>query len=188
MNPAEFTISLLQTISWPVVVLIVCITFRRDVTALLGRLSSLKHNNTEAQFHSEKLIKAAEHVQKPNAIEHNYLKTPEAQKALKILDIAPSNAVIAAWTEFELAAREKLMEITPPKVALTPGYPQPITKIIDELLRSGVIEKPDYEFLRTLRNLRNNVLHNPGTEIDSETAYKAITALLMLAWELKNRT
>ncbi len=187
MEPPEFTISLLQIVAWPLVSLTLAYWFKTEICGLLKRISTLKHKDTELHFEREALVHAADKIQKDSATEHASFSTPEAQKTFAILEIDPNYAVIAAWVEFELAAREKLSAIAPVTSSRINDRPVPIGRIIDELFRREVIDKSDYDFLRLLRDLRNGVLHHPEFEVDEVTARKAATALLTLAWELKNK-
>ncbi|MFO1460717.1 MAG: hypothetical protein U1G08_15095 [Verrucomicrobiota bacterium] len=179
MNVPEFIIAFLQAVAWPAVVVTLALTFRSDLAALLGRISTFKHKETELQFGRE-LAEAADEVRRESSAGAEYLSTPEARKILAVLEIDPKAAIIAAWVEFESAARAALPQ------KLGSERPSPIPHVIDALLASGRLHKSDAEFLGVLRRLRNAVLHSAEAPVDQEMGYKAVTALLVMAWELRH--
>lgn len=102
---------------------------------------------------------------------------------MAILEIDPKSALIAAWGDFDGAAREALLHWTD----AASERPLAMSQVIEVLLTSGRLHSADADFLMVLRQLRNMVLHSPNAALDAETAYKAVTALLILAWELKGQ-
>jgi len=181
MNFIQPIIELLRVIAWPIVVLTIVFLFRRDLSGLLLRVSSLRHNATELKF-GEELATAADKVAQATDENGAYLSTPEAQKTLSILEISPSSAVIAAWVDFERAARE--VSELPLRKNNRPVF---IVDILDELVERGRLDSSDADFVHVLLKLRNAVLHAPVDELDRATAEKAIHALLLMTYELRSK-
>jgi len=182
MNALEFTSSLIGSLIWPITVFVLAICFRAELRGLLARITRIKHGDSEAEF-ERKVEAAAEQVQMKSPGSPPGLETPNAERIFSILNIDPKAALIAAWVEFEGAARNALYGDD--KEGAARSRPAPF--VIEKLKEKGLLATADADLVSLLRQLRNVALHHHGTEIESQTAYKAITVLLQLTWELQQR-
>jgi len=176
MDTLTFISSALHTLVWPAVVVSLVVMLRKDIAVLFSRVSTLKHKETEVQFERE-LADAAAKAEEKHPSDPGYLSEPEAKKALAILEISPRAAVIAAWVDFEAAARGAVKE---------GDRPLTTRALVADLEKQRLIYRSDAEFLKTLQQVRNAALHRPEIEIDAETAFKVVTVLLRLSWEIRN--
>jgi len=182
MNTIEFTSSLISSLVWPATVFSLAIFFRNELRKLLARVTRLKHGESEAEF-ARHVEEAADRVEMMSGGSLNGLNTDEAKRIFSILNIDSRAALIAAWVEFEGTARVALYGSTSEEQPRT----KPAPYVIEKLKEKGILKPEDVDFLRLVRQLRNIALHHHEAEIDSTTAYKAIAALLQLAWELKGK-
>jgi hypothetical protein len=181
MNTLDFISSLIGSIVWPITIFVLAICFRAELRGLLSRLTRIKHGESEAEF-ERRIEAAAEQVQMKSVGTPMSFETPNAERIFSILQIDPRAALIAAWVEFEGAARNTLYGSKKDDTARN----RPAPFVIEKLKEKGLLASVDADFLSLLRQLRNVALHHHGTEIESQTAYKAITVLLQLTWELQH--
>ena len=178
MAVLSFIAEVLKAVAWPITVLVLALLFRKDLAALLSRISALKHKDTEVTFGQE-LAKAADRVVESHHAEMESLSEPEAKKSVAILEISPSAAILSAWVDFEIAVREVIEDSDGKR-------PRSVNALFKELVTRGLIDDDDLDFLYLLRELRNRVAHAPSDELDKATASKAVTVLHQLAWEIRN--
>ncbi|QYY35152.1 HepT-like ribonuclease domain-containing protein [Ruficoccus sp. ZRK36] len=176
MDTLTFISRIVNSLAWPLAVVIITYLFRRDFSALIKRVNAFKHRDTELRFREE-LEHAADKASGGHTNEKAFLQDPVSEKVFAILEISPGAAVISAWIEFENAAVEAIGAETP----LAPH------KLFAQLREAHLLDPNDYIFLQTLRRLRNAAVHDYDYLLDYETAYKACTALLALSWELKHK-
>ncbi len=110
MSGFEFAASLVGSLAWPIVVLIVAVLFRRQLSALLARpLSSLKAGPLEAVWDRQVAEVEAELPRSPSGVT-SAGGDPDTDRLREIARAAPAAAVLEAFTLIEEQLRQILLD------------------------------------------------------------------------------
>lgn len=174
MNTRAFVASLVGSIVWPTVVVIVLLIFRREVVALLERpLSRLKVGPVEADWEK------AESVVKENLSIHQAYRvplttgvgvTPPAEAAFgetesRVLE-EPQALVAERWHAVEKALRDMISDHA--EVPIGANAPVEFPMLLDSALRLGLLNATTVRSLDGLRHMRNLAI--AGDHLDSRRA------------------
>jgi len=172
MTLFEFISSIISSLAWPAIVLIIVFILKNPLSKILISLTKFRYKDLELEF--EKLKTSAKAL--PETIENG--KIPENERIIystfeeQIVDIAPRSpegAILIAWSAIEVAISSvlKRLDIAPEG----PPYPSIFT-YIGYLRTFTDIDKNVYATLDDLRTLRNQVVHfrEEGYKISVEQA------------------
>ena len=155
----EAIVGLIHAIAWPLTVFTLAILFRREVRAVLARLSRLKYKELEATFDEglrevEKLAHAAT-IPPPERVKQIESLTPGTEERLtRLVEISPRAAITEAWIEVESAisfAAERL------DISNKDHISQP--KLVQMLHEKGIMNNEVVTTYNRLRSLRNEAAH-----------------------------
>ena len=154
MNGYEFTIRLIEAITWPIVLLVLAFYVRKALPERIGALQKLKVGNLEAEFKG--ILSANPKSDKEESISDKELVSiiPEV---LSIAEISPKAAIPHAWAQLEHKMISTLSRLQGFKDS-TMGYR--IDRHIEVLRENGYITDIDAKTLHELRKLRNKVSHH----------------------------
>lgn len=193
MNRLEFIANLINTLAWPVVVLIIVILLKKPFSKLLLGLSRLKYNELEMDFEKElsKLEKTID-LQNENG-DHNpmdnlLIDEKKENEVLSIAKIHPSAAITLAWIMLE-----KEIVNTINRLSISADYPlyNSVLKNVNLLKEQKYIDTITYELINEFRQIRNRVshYHNDGdnlTYLDAvkyfELTNRLIKTLTLINW------
>lgn len=174
MNELEFTASIVETMVWPIIVLIIIFILKNPLSHLILGLSKFKYNDLEMNFGKElsKLEKTIgggkEHIDNNSMVVN---RSDEENEILSIAEIHPSAAIIVTW-----AMVEKEIISTINRLSISPDYPpyNSALKNINLLKENRYIDTATYELITEFRVLRNKSahLHNDGEKIKYLEAVK----------------
>lgn len=193
MNRLEFISSIVNTLAWPIIILIIILTLKKPISQLLLSLSKFKYNNLEMDFGKElsKLEKTLEmkNAHKEYSDESKNTEGAKKENESEILSIAethPSAAIIVAWTMVE---KEIVKTIN--RLAISPDYPSynSALKNINTLKDNEYIDTATYELLNEFRHLRNKVshAHSDGEQItylEAVKYYELANKIIMILKEI----
>jgi hypothetical protein len=183
VNDFQFTSSLVASLAWPVVVIVLAIIFRTHIAHLLGRIKSYKGMGQEVTFGHElanaensvleAVRSAATGSSKPDQIDA-IEPSPLARKA----DANPSFVVIHAWEQVARAVLY-LADVGPP----AESFPaQPIsTGLLNELQKLHLVNSDFTTAVLELRELRNQVAHGEHNPTAGEAVAYAESAQVLAA-------
>lgn len=184
-------LSLVETLAWPVTVLILVLLFRQEVGGLAKRLSTLKYKNVEAKFDKElrEAEKAALQVTPHLDSEHLETVDEESERVSlgrleRIAQVSPRAAISEAWMEVEQAAQQLAANAEPPGVVKYSPY-----ALGEFLSNKGIVDDAAASFYNQLRSVRNKAMHTRDFVIESEEAERyfelAMGLVAYLRWRLK---
>ena len=172
-------IQLLNVIAWPATVIVVILVLKKEIHALLARLSRVKVKEVEAEFREnmKKLELAEESSQSPNPeAKRKFIQGVDADRFTRLLQVSTRAAITEVWIEVERASEQ---------VAKTLGVlegRQPIVSIVLKMLMEENLFSPKMlEAYYTARRLRNEATHFPEFTISIDEAEKYISFCLDLA-------
>jgi len=161
----EHLVEIIKAIAWPASIIWLGYIFRNEVRQLLGRVSSFKYKDVEANF--EKDLSEAENSAKTletTNTERSEETLSQQDQLLRIAEVSPRAAIVEAWTLIETAAiRSGLvhgtaMKRTSPKM------------ILEVLSNSGKLSSESILLIENLRRIRNRATHMPDFAITQSEA------------------
>ncbi|WP_005031381.1 hypothetical protein [Holophaga foetida] len=160
-------VDFVKAIVWPVVAIWLAYMFRSEIRTLLDRLTKIKHGDTEFNFMKEMVAveKELDHEQEstPPAPEPAEALSAEDQ-LYRISSTSPRAAITEAWTMVEAALTGAAN--TPRGMA---QLSRPRSLVGLAAMNAGLSENLS-SMIQTLRELRNNVAHNPEIQVTREHA------------------
>ncbi|MGJ8671172.1 MAG: DUF4145 domain-containing protein [Oceanococcus sp.] len=178
MDMFELLISLIDSVAWPLVVLVIAIILRKDLTGLLRSMSKLKYGNLEAEFRAVLDSSVAPAVPRGNEAALLDIRS--------IAEISPNAAIPYAWSQFE---RVVIDFISKRQGFRDENIGPRIAPNIQILLEEGVLNESEVELAHRLRRLRNEVTHHMATlePITTKSALEYAENLERLIYKLKTQ-
>jgi hypothetical protein len=152
MDWLQFFASLVGSLAWPSALVAMVLLLRRELVQILRRLRRLKYGDAEAEF-GEKLEEVEEEIEEL-PVPKSALPRHEFRQYFKGLDRFSNNsAVFISWLEVEsailnLARRAKLLQPN-----------MPASRAAQLLLQEEMIDRPTFQAVRELQELRNIAVH-----------------------------
>lgn len=186
MDRLTFAAHLVDSLAWPITVLLAAAVFRDPIASVLRLLVKLKYGALELTFREE-VDKLAE--QTGIARGAPALDSPSArdQELLQLAELSPATAVIEAWRQIET----KLIELGRAKL----DEPSPALWSMPAVLTATLYDRDlltaeEYAVASELRRLRNRVA-NPGVDrehVGEPDARRYVTTALGLIARLARGT
>jgi hypothetical protein len=188
MSNLTFISSLVASLVWPIVVIVVLVLFRKPFADLIVRLRSYKGMGQEVEF-GERLAMAEESARLAiknvsESVESEARELPEQLEAEPRLLIheaekKPSYVIIRAWEDLELG-------LTDLAGVVFPGRPmrEGITRLLADLeTKDTGLAASFYDAVREFHDLRDRVAHGDHNPTPGEAiAYaQSINRLIMTA-------
>ncbi|OGU66552.1 MAG: hypothetical protein A2499_17105 [Stygiobacter sp. RIFOXYC12_FULL_38_8] len=183
----EIIVKLIESLAWPVTVLIIVFIFRKELTKVVSRLSNLKYKDFEAQFNndlaniekktSQLSIKSSGSLKISGSAEIVF--NSNYDRLLEIAKLSPRAAIMSAWFEVENAIYSLNKETVNQQA---PSFKQ--SQIISELVNKNVLAETVIDIFRDLKQLRNQAVHYPEFALTQKEAEKYIDLALKLSSEL----
>ena len=155
----ESMVGLIHAIVWPLTIFTLAILFRREVRAVLARLSRLKYKDIEATFDEslrevERIAHAVTLHPPEREIQIESL-TPGAEERLnRLVEISPRAAITEAWIEVESAISFAAQQLD---ISNKDGRPQP--NLVQMLHEKAIMNNEVVTTYNRLRSLRNQAAH-----------------------------
>ncbi len=156
----ESIVGLIHAIVWPLTVFALAILFRREVRAVLARLSRLKYKELEATFDESlrEVERIAPAVTLPPSEREMQIEslTPGAEERLtRLVEISPRAAITEAWIEVESAILFVAEQLD---ISNKDGIPQ--TRLVQMLHEKRIMDTEIVTTYNRLRLLRNEAVHS----------------------------
>jgi hypothetical protein len=180
-----FIASLIGSLVWPALVLVLVVLFRDELRPLLARpIHRAKAGPVEVEWEERveearvELARSPEAAEQPPDGANAYLRTGP-------VDRAPRGSILAAFAEIEQALRRTLEEA---HVDIGPARRQGMSQLVDQAVAARVISEQTAHAIRGLIVLRNLAAHG-GEEIDAAKAeeYLALANGVLYALEAARR-
>lgn len=163
-------VSGMEHLAMPIVILIIALNYKNELTALLGRLKFLKGKDFIAEF--SELEKTSEKITK----EVREYQADDDEDLLTIAHIKPTAAVVESWKGVEGA----ILNLLPDTDFDTKQGRRQISgfQIIKKLETLNIITRPEIQALQELREIRNQAAHSVDRDITAGQAVKYVRMAL----------
>lgn len=172
MDWLTFIVEIAKALGWPVAAVVVALSFRQQINALLGRMKKGKFGPAEFEF--EEAVRV---------LEQNFPGTPSDEIALPgVLNtrnsaaVDPRTTILEAWLKVEDAARR----LGRKHAALDDQHPNDIGLVVRKLRIAGKIDWEHEKLYRQLSLLRNSAVHENDFQplADSVVGYVSLSESL----------
>lgn len=169
MEPLEFTAEVIKALAWPSALVIAVVLLRTEVANLLGRITKIKHKDSEIDL-AEEVQAAANSADKVLGNSAKVGLDSEQGRASRLAEDSPRGAILDAWLSVEeaMAGYEKRHGIEY-ATSYAPPY-QRIQSIQWSDLDKSSLGQGILQMLQNLRRIRNEAVHSSDAKITSETA------------------
>lgn len=166
MGWLKFISSIVSSISWPLVLIVVMVIFKAEFRGLLRRIKKVKHGKSEVDLETEvsDALKEVDALNFPSA-----KSTPDSEKMIRLAKDSPRGAILDSWLTIEEAILEFCKRHGIKNDARFGPY-HIIRNIRLYSLDHNVLGEGLLEMLSKLREIRNDAVHRPEAEITTEVA------------------
>lgn len=179
MSAFEFVASLVDSLAWPVAVLIAAVLFRRQLSGLLARpLTSLRAGPLEAVWDRQVAEVEAELSQpQPSTTESHGAASTDRNRLREIARAAPAAAVLTAFAEIEEQLRQILVD-----EGLDEGRGGAV-QMARRASEAGLVQPEVVKAVEGASVLRNLAAHGRESDLDEARAldYLALTDAVSFA-------
>lgn len=189
MDWLTFISSVIASIAWPIVALIVLSILRGHLPAIGQMVRKVKYKDVEVEFGAavQAVVLKTEasfplleltQVQRSEATQTREPSSSElsAEQLYDLAKVSDRAAIIEAWDRVEVTARKVLRVIPRPW-----NYPWTLKLASEELLEQSVLTKRQAEVFREMELLKHAVERHEAGNIDEESVKKYIQSALVLA-------
>lgn len=184
MDYFQFIASIIDSLAWPVAVVLIILLLRKAILRLLRRIKIFRYKDIEFEF-SEKLAEVERDASKLGfVINRTVPDVSQVNRYATLAQISPNAAILEAWSDVELAVLELAREKAPdfPKI-------KTFTSKLRLLHQIEVIDDQTAALIDDLRALRNLAAHPDNSvkisTVEAEryglTALRAASALRELS-------
>jgi len=174
-------VKLVEALAWPVSVLAISLIFRTELRMLLVRINKFKYKEFHAEFEKKlgEAEKEAELIPHPDpevSAEKNIKKYDAAERLVRIAEVSPRASITEAWIELEAVLSQVVdtNSLDPRKKVRDTLNRMPHARMIQELVKENYIPEGLVPIYKDLRDLRNNVAHNPELIVEFPQAERYI--------------
>ncbi len=156
MGALEFIAAIVDSLAWPLAIVVVGLFFRAELRSLLLLLRKLKAGPVEAEFDKqvEELKRETESIVKETA----QIAGPDADEKQKLMELAnysPRSAIVESWVRLEGLLRQLAWQHA--------GSPQPDVssphKLMKEIESLNLLRADEISLIQDLQGLRNQAVH-----------------------------
>lgn len=181
MSGFEFAASLVGSLAWPIVVLIVAVLFRRQLSVLLGRpLSSLKAGPLEAVWDRQVAEVEVELPGSPSGVT-SAVDGADTDRLRQIARAAPAAAVLEAFALIEEQLRQLLLDA---EVDAGRGGAMQMAR---RALEAGLVRPETVKAVEGAAVLRNLAAHGREAELDEARALNYLALADAVSFALGHR-
>uniref|UniRef100_UPI0026100633 hypothetical protein n=1 Tax=uncultured Photobacterium sp. TaxID=173973 RepID=UPI0026100633 len=166
----EHFVEIFKSLVWPVTILIIAYKFQNETKGLIGRISSLKVGDAEAEFANElnqvedeykEIISTQPEIKE---VGKSDFELNEKTKLERISEVSPRAAITEAWALVEEAAMSSGLVQGSTIRKVSPK------QIMDCLKDSGHFSDESINVINSLRQLRNKAAHNYDIQVNQDEA------------------
>ena len=180
-------IKVLETLAWPVTVIIIVVIFRKQIGRAILTVSKLKYKDLELEF--DKRLQDAEREatqiqlsppQNNRDIKELLTSASPYDRLFQLADISPRSAIIEAWLIVESITKDVAK-----KLGITAREPRVGRELIRELVKDNKLREGTTAIYDNLRTMRNSAAHALEFEISAEDAKRYVDLAISLAHRLR---
>lgn len=165
-------ISLVNTLAWPLVVLAVVFSLRKEIRKLIPSIKKLKTGPFEVEFDrqlSELIAESSEVLPDPsNGVTMEVLSVND--RLVKLARINPRSAILEAWRKLELSLRDAIeLNSTSANTRRSSAY-----GTLTEAERLDILPSSQLLIANELRSLRNQAAHVEDFQPSEDSALRYI--------------
>lgn len=172
MSTLEFFSSLVQSLAWPISVILIIFILRKPISELTKGISKVKYQDLEIDF-GKKLAKIEQQISsKDNIKSNNLILQPDSVEGLEtIAYISPKSSIVMAWTLLEKELNEVIHRLIKSPESILDNS---LSENINLLCGRNLIDSETIKAINDLRKLRNSAAHDNINEkkITTELALK----------------
>lgn len=191
MNWLSFFSSILDSLAWPVAVIIIVFVLKKPLSTLLPMLRNLNYKGLQLTFGEElkKVGDQAKHIlsakAKPREIREKSIERNPSQmirEAESLFEEFPEPAVALAWSAVEAELMEAIM-----RTASSPDYPPHNSALKNAIYLedAGYLGADKIELIKRMSNLRNIAVHG-HKGIGPVTVDEAREFIALVEWLVKD--
>ncbi|MBW3587898.1 MAG: hypothetical protein KY429_00570 [Actinobacteria bacterium] len=187
MDWLEFIASLVESLAWPIVVVLILILFRNPVTDLIPLVRRIKYKDLELEF-ERTLAEATQKAQREQlpitrpSLAERY--DENLTRLVWVAEVSPRAAILEAWLEVEASAAEAAVRFG---LRLEPrDRPSPL-RLGSLLAGAGVFSQGLLDVYNELRDLRNKAVHAVDISLSPAVVRDYVSLALSLVEYLRNQ-
>ncbi len=173
MDPLAFIASLVGSLAWPVVVVVLALVFRPEVSALLKRpVHRVKAGPVEVEWDPIMQAAQAQVATSPEARDLAPAVTAERDlddRLHALAELSPGAAVMASFIEVESSLNRALDEAGAP-----PERRGSARQLVQQAYRLGLVSEQTSKAIDGLSVLRNLVAHGHEPDLDEARAHEFV--------------
>jgi len=183
MDWITFFSKLIDSLVWPISIIILAFIFRFPLSKLIQVLKRLKYKDFELEFDLE-VNKLHSDIAKtlPDKEGIDEEIKDEKSKLLQLSNISPQAAILDSWSQVE---KETFLAVQRLKPELAGKEINNWLLVIHTLLGAGRLDGDKFRQLNKLGSLRNQIAHNIDLPISHEGAKEYIESALILKRHLE---
>lgn len=151
MDLLSFTVEICKAIAWPVAAVVIALSFRAQIRALLVRMKKGKLGPAEFEF--EQGVRELEET--IGAAPDSPSKTPSSSASALLFSKEPRVAILETWLKVDAAAEQ----LGRKHGLLDDQRPHDIGLVVRRLRMKGVLDWEHEKLYKQLRALRNSAVH-----------------------------
>ena len=169
MGLLDFTAAAINSLAWPIAVVVIVVLLRKEVANLLARITKIRHKDSEIDLAREvedaasSADKVLGGIAEPNS-------NPERERIKRLAEDSPRGAILDAWLSVEEAMSnyERRHGIEYAQSHAPPHHRVQSIKLSN--LDSPTLGQGVLQMLDKLRRIRNDAVHTTDADITPETA------------------
>lgn len=172
MNILAFIAEIVKATAWPIVVLCIAWSFRRQLLTLIPSVELLEWRDFKLRFGKqvERVVEEAREALPADTIRLGYSKQDRVD-ALQLAKISPRAAILEAWAELELAA---CLALESRGVRTSDSDRRKSRKMAMLLRTHDLFSDLQLDVWNQLHALRNAAAHARDQKITLESAYEYV--------------
>jgi hypothetical protein len=177
----EHFIALIDSIAWPATILVMFYMLRKPIKSLLPFVENVKYKDLEVTF--RKGLQEARTEAGEAGIDFKS-SSEEKENIYRLAETSPSYAIVEAWKEIELAAKDKINQLVKNKETLSEAQQDPLSHL--EL--TGALIPSTIRAIRELWALRNQTIHIEDLKLSKEDVLEYVILAKAISKQINSIT
>ncbi|MFC1481564.1 hypothetical protein ACFL6E_04905 [Candidatus Neomarinimicrobiota bacterium] len=188
MDWLTFISKLIESLAWPVSILVLLYIIRKELPTIVARIKKFKYKGFELEFGQpvraveKDVARAIPDVPEPVAVSAQSHEQ-KRDRLNSMAEFSPASAIVSSWLQVEAAAIDIIRKKDIARFKTRPGP----MGIRDYLIEEEILDKKQIAIFEQLRKLRNKAIHVDDIEFTSESVASYINSALKLAAYLEGR-
>lgn len=158
--------NIIDSLAWPITILLLGYLFKKEFNLLIGRVSTLKYKDLQADFKNtlnevENEAKKFSYTKDNKTIMPDY-KNERYTRLMSLAEVSPRGAILEAWIEIET----ELFKLC--KRANFKSDHKNSFLLIKDMVSNNILPDNILPLFNGLKNMRNKAVHLPDFFLDDE--------------------